>query len=188
MSSGRRRGRTGIVLRGERVALTPIKEGDASALFDWINERGQVLFNAPYKPVHEGQHREWLATLQRRDDIVIFGITRLEDSGLIGTCQLHSINLVHRAAELQIRIGDTGSRGKGYGTEAVLLLLKFGFNDLNLHRIYLHVFETNSVAIATYKRVGFTQEGVLREAAHIDGRRQNVAVMGILHHEYVVPR
>lgn len=172
------------MLKGERVALAPLKDADATVLFDWINERSQVLHNAPYKPVHESQHREWLANLQRRDDLVIFGITLLSDSRLIGTCQLHSITPVHRTAELQIRIGDVESRSKGYGTEAVNLLLHFGFHDLNLRRIYLHVFATNAVAISTYEKSGFAREGLLREAAFINGRPEHVVVMGILRHEY----
>lgn len=176
------------MLTGQRVALTPIKAADAMVLFNWINERDQVLFNAAYKPVHEGQHREWLASLERRQDMVMFGITRLEEGKLIGTCQLHSISAVHGTAELQIRIGDVPSRGKGYGTEAVRLLLHHGFRDLNLHRIYLHVFATNSAAIATYEKTGFAREGVLREAAFIDGRREDVVVMGILVHEYADSR
>ena len=89
---------------------------------------------------------------------------------LIGTCQLHSISAVHRHAELQIRIGDVKQRGHGYGTDAVQLLLKFGFDDLNLHRIFLHVFADNKAAVRTYEKCGFKREGILRHAAHIDGR------------------
>ena len=134
------------MLKAEHVALTPLTLADLPILFEWINDRELVLFNAPYKPVSETQHRAWFEDIQQRDDVVIFGIRLLETDKLIGSCQLHNISYVHRSAELQIRLGDAAERGRGYGTEAVRLLLKFGFQDLNLQRIYLHVFSTNAAA------------------------------------------
>jgi len=172
------------MLKGEFVSLRPLQDSDATELFCWINERKEVLSNAPYKPVHEAQHREWLSSLQHRSDLFIFGISRLADSKLIGTCQLHGVSPVHGSAEMQIRIGDVSSRGKGYGREAIRLLLKFGFHDLNLHRIFLHVFAGNSQALATYEKAGFAREGVFREAALIDGGRQDIIAMAILRREF----
>jgi len=171
------------MLKAEHVALTPLGTDDLPALMSWINEREQVLFNAPYKPVHENQHKAWFEGMQERNDVVIFGVRLLESNELIGSCQLHSIDNVHRSAELQIRIGNTSQR-QGYGIEAVRLLLKFAFNDLNLHRVYLHVFSTNTAAIRLYEKAGFKKEGVLREAVHINGKYIDVAVMGILRDEY----
>jgi len=171
------------MLKAEHVALTPLGTDDLPALMSWINEREQVLFNAPYKLVHENQHKAWFEGMQERNDVVIFGVRLLESNELIGSCQLHSIDNVHRSAELQIRIGNTSQR-QGYGIEAVRLLLKFAFNDLNLHRVYLHVFSTNTAAIRLYEKAGFKKEGVLREAVHINGKYIDVAVMGILRDEY----
>lgn len=152
-------------------------------MFDWINDRAQVLFNAPYKPVSLAQHEDWFTAIQRRDDVVIFGIRLLESDKLIGSCQLHNINMVHRFAELQIRLGNVAERGKGLGTEALRLLLDFAFKDLNLHRVYLHVFGTNAAAIKMYEKVGFVREGVLSQAAYIDGEYLDVCVMGVLREE-----
>jgi diamine N-acetyltransferase len=152
-------------------------------LWNWINDRDQVLFNAAYKPVAETQHRAWFDGLAKRTDMVLFGIQLLKTKKLIGTCQLHSISAVHRNAELQIRIGDVSERGHGAGTDAVRLLLKFGFDDLNLHRIFLHVFADNRAALQTYEKCGFKREGTLRDTAHIDGRYVDVVVMGILRGE-----
>ena len=172
------------MLKAEHVALTPLGTDDLPALMSWINEREQELFNAPYKPVHESQHQAWFEGIQARNDVVIFGIRLLQDRKLIGSCQLHSVDHVHRSAELQIRIGNTSQRGRGYGLEAVRLLLEFAFNDLNLHRVYLHVFSTNTAAIRLYEKAGFKKEGMLREAAHINGKYIDVAVMGILRDEH----
>lgn len=166
-----------------RVMLSPITVADAPVLFNWINDRGLVLFNAPFRPVHETSHREWVSGLARRRDLVAFAIRVRKGNRLIGMCQLTGINAVSRSADLQIRIGVEGARGQGLGLEAVRQLLAFGFRDLNLHRISLQVFATNTRAIKTYQAAGFRHEGTLRDAAFIDGRFVDVSVMAMLEDE-----
>lgn len=166
-----------------RVVLAPLTKADGPVLFKWINDRELVLFNAGYQPVHEPSHREWLAGLARRRDLVAFAIRVKRTGRLIGVCQLTAINPVRRSADLQIRIGEASARGRGYGSEAVRLLVDFGFRDLNLHRIALQVFATNSRAIRTYERAGFRHEGTLRDAAFVDGEFVAVKVMAVLEGE-----
>lgn len=172
------------MFKSARIALAPVTHDDLAAMFGWINDRDHVLSNAPYKPISESQHEEWFAAVRQRTDLVLFAIRLLETSKLIGSCQLHNISEIHRNAELQIRLGDASERGKGLGTEAVKLLLSFAFNDLNLHRVYLHVFKTNTAAIRSYEKAGFVREGVLRQAAHINGDYVDVLVMGVLREEH----
>jgi RimJ/RimL family protein N-acetyltransferase len=162
------------------AVLTPLRRSDARQLFAWINDRELVLFNAPYTPVHERQHLKWFDALETRRDAVIFGIRRRAHGRLLGVCQLVSISPVHRAAELQIRIGAPSARDRGLGTSAVRTLVDFAFRDLNLRRVSLHVFATNGRAIRAYEKAGFAREGLLRQAAHIDGSYVDVVVMGIL--------
>lgn len=166
------------------VTIGPLRDGDLPVLFEWINRPDEVHWNSAYRPVSETDHREWFDAIRRRKDVVIFAIRTTADDRLIGTCQLHGIDPLHRTAELQIRIGEPEERGRGAGTQAVRQLLRFGFRDLNLRRIFLHVFADNAGAIRTYEKVGFRREGALREAAHIDGRYVDVVVMGILRSEF----
>ena len=165
------------------VTLGPLLDADLPVLFEWINEPEQVHWNSAYRPVAESDHREWFDAVRRRRDVVIFGIRTMPDGRLIGSCQLRNIDPVHSNAELQIRIGVVGERGHGHGTDAVRQLARFGFRELNLHRIYLNVFSHNTAAIRAYEKAGFRREGVLREAAHIDGSYVDIAVMGILRNE-----
>ena len=168
-------------MRSERVRLRPLQKTDAPLLYEWITDRELVIHNAPYFPVSESDHEAWIERMMtKRSDLVIFVIEEIASEKAIGTCQLLNINWIHRSAELQIRIGDVAYQGKGYGTEAVRLLYQFGFTDLNLHRIYLHVFADNLRAIRAYEKSGFGQEGVLREATCIDGEWGDVIVMGLL--------
>jgi RimJ/RimL family protein N-acetyltransferase len=172
------------MLKGKHVQLSSISAADLPVMLQWINDREQVLLNAPYRPVGETEHVAWFEAVQRHNETVILGIRLLKSGDLIGSCQLHSIHPTHRSAELQVRIGAVKERRHGYGSEAVELLLGFGFRDLNLHRVQLHVWATNEPALRMYEKIGFVREGVLRRAAHIDGEYVDVVVMGVLREEY----
>lgn len=173
------------VLKGSLIYLSPLREYDSEVLFNWINDRELLLFNASYRPTHWTSHLEWFRSMQARLDTVIFGIRGVNDDQLVGSCQLHSISSVHQSAELQIRIGERDARGMGIGTEACALLLQHAFLDLNLNRVFLQVFETNQPALRLYKRSGFKAEGTLRQAAFLDGDWVNVIVMSVLRNEYL---
>lgn len=162
------------------VTLGALTGDDKPALFEWINDRATVQWNAPYRPVHEASHARWFERLQQREDLAIFAIRCVADGMLVGTCQLHSIDLVNRSAEVQIRIGHEAERGRGFGSDALALLVAFGFDDLNLERIYLHVFEDNVRAITAYLRAGFVKEGLARRAAFVGGSWRDIVLMGLL--------
>jgi RimJ/RimL family protein N-acetyltransferase len=183
-SAPRARARTrGTTLAGRAVRLTPLRQRDAEAMFGWINAREDVLFNAPYRPVGEGAHLAWFESRQHDRDGVIFAIRPLQDDRLVGYCQLVNVQWVHRSAELRIRLGTEADRGRGFGTDAVRLLVEFAFRDLNLRRVFVHVFADNTRAARVYEKVGFVREGVLREAVYIDARYVDIVVMGILRPE-----
>jgi RimJ/RimL family protein N-acetyltransferase len=170
-------------LRAGHVELTALREADSRKLFEWINDREAMLLNAGYAPVHEPDHVTWFDEIRRRSDVVIFAIRSLADGELVGSCQLLNINHRYATAELQIRIGDPKARGKGYGTEAIRLLLTHAFRDIGLERVQLQVFASNRRAIRAYEKAGFRREGVLRSAAYVDGERRDIVVMGILRYE-----
>jgi RimJ/RimL family protein N-acetyltransferase len=167
-------------LHGQYVRLTPILDEDRERLFAWINEREEVVLNSAYSPVHERDHASWFESIRHRPDAVIFAIRTAETGELIGSCQLRDIDPRHATAELQIRIGASEARDRGYGTEAVRMLLAHAFRDLNLQRVQLHVFADNPRAIRAYEKAGMRREGLLRSAAYVDGRRRDLVVMAIL--------
>ncbi|MGH2361644.1 MAG: GNAT family N-acetyltransferase [bacterium] len=168
------------MLVGRLVQLTPLRAADAEAMLAWINDREEVLLNAPYRPVSEAQHAAWFETVQRDRETVIFGIRALHEERLLGYCQLVNIHWIHRTAELRIRLGEEKDRGRGYGSEVIRQLVDFAFRDLSLNRVHVHVFATNERALRVYEKLGFVQEGLLRAAAHIDGEYVDVIIMGIL--------
>jgi UDP-4-amino-4,6-dideoxy-N-acetyl-beta-L-altrosamine N-acetyltransferase len=163
------------------VALAALRPEDSDLLFEWINDHDLVVQSAPFRPIDRAEHDAWFERIRQREDARIFAIR--EGDRLVGSCQLHSIHPVHRSAELQIRIGADDARGRGVGSEAVSQLVRFGFDELGLHRICLQVFATNDRAIRLYERAGFRREGVLREAASIDGAWIDVLLMALLRHD-----
>jgi diamine N-acetyltransferase len=166
------------------VELAALRPADSPLLYEWINDRELVTLSAPFRSVPPAEHDAWFGQVQRRSDTRIFGIRLSGDDRLVGSCQLRDIHLVHRSAELQIRIGAADARGHGVGTEATRLLLAFGFEELDLHRIYLHVFASNTRARRLYERAGFRIEGTLREAAYVEEEWLDVILMAILQSEY----
>lgn len=166
------------------VYLAPLNSNDSAKLFAWINDPKLVQFNAPYKPVTDLQHQTWFEQITRASHGSIFAIRLHKDDRLIGSCQLFNFNDIARSAELQIRVGEVEFQSQGLGTQALQLLLDYGFSTRNLHRIYLHVFSNNERARKAYEKIGFKQEGCLRQAAFINGAYVDILVMGILRHEY----
>jgi RimJ/RimL family protein N-acetyltransferase len=168
------------VLTGDRIILAPVRDDDLPDLFRWINDRESALLSAPYRPVHGQDHRAWFDAIRVREDAVVFGIRTLFDDRLVGTCQLVGIDRRARSAELRIRLGDEDARGRGLGAEAVELLLRHAFDDLNLRRVSLQVLATNERAVGTYEKAGFEHEGRLREAAYVDGAYVDVLLLARL--------
>jgi RimJ/RimL family protein N-acetyltransferase len=167
-------------LEGDLVRLRAIGPQDSAQLYQWVNTPELVRFNAPYHPVHAPAHEDWMRSVVGDPTRRVFAIEERIGSALVGVVQLVDIHLVHRNAEMRIRIGEPDARGRGLGTATLGLLLDHAWRDLGLHRVYLYVFATNERAIASYERVGFEHEGRLHEAAFIDGAWCDVLVMAVL--------
>jgi RimJ/RimL family protein N-acetyltransferase len=116
--------------------------------------------------------------------IVEFHVRTLDEDQLIGFVALHSIEWNNQKGSLAIGIGEAGYRGKGYGTDALRVILNYAFNELILHRVGLDVIASNGRAVRAYEKVGFKREGIIREAVHRDGKRMDLIYMGILRKEW----
>jgi RimJ/RimL family protein N-acetyltransferase len=164
----------------QEVTLRELIPEDSEAYFRWINDEALVLHNANYKPISALEHETWFNAAKQTPNKRIFSIIENQKNTLIGSCSLNNIHSVHRHAELQIRIGETAYHNKGLGAEAVRLLVKYGQNKLNLNRIYLHVFCSNTRAIRAYEKCYFISEGILRQAACINGEFIDIQVMSTI--------
>ncbi len=127
------------------------------------------------------QMREFL---EKEEDLHFFMIRSLEDDKAIGMVDLSGFNWVSGDCFVGIGLGEREYWGKGYGTEAMNLILGYGFRQLNLHRVSLDVFEYNPRAIRSYEKCGFQHEGRARGALNREGRRWDLIFMGILREEW----
>lgn len=115
---------------------------------------------------------------------IFFAIRTLADDRLIGGIGLDGIDWVNGNSYVGIGIGDRQDWGKGYGTDAMRILLRYAFTELNLHRVSLTVFEYNPRGIRSYQKAGFVEEGRTRGQLHREGRRWDIIYMGILKSEW----
>lgn len=107
-----------------------------------------------------------------------------EDDVPIGTCAFMNYDQRNQHAELAIVIGEPSYWGKGYGKVIMAQLLEWGFEGMNLQKLYLHVFSSNTRAIRLYESFGFLREGVLRSMLYRDGAYQDIYAYGLLRSEW----
>ncbi|HJZ49075.1 MAG TPA: GNAT family protein [Roseiflexaceae bacterium] len=178
------------LLRGPRVRLATLTADDLPAIAGWHDDAGFArMFDArPATPKTAGALESWLEDYSRSTNGFLFAIRLLESDELLGFVELESILWAHQHAWLSIAIGDPARQGQGYGGEALELALQFAFQELNLHRVQLTVFNYNQRAIALYEKLGFRREGVYREHIQRDGARYDMYLYGILRPEWLARR
>jgi len=163
-----------------KIKLRSITENDSPKLFKWVNDPELIGFTNYFKPVSEVEHKNWFNSIFEKKDQVLFGIEDEEKELLIGTCGLFQLDFISRKAELRIKLGDKNYWGSGAGTEAVKLLIKYGFENLNMNRIWLKVMEDNQRASKSYEKVGFIIEGKLIKDMFVNNEYKNIILMGLL--------
>lgn len=170
-------------LIGKNIYLAPKNIEDAEKYAEWLNDfRTTDYLGMSGKIMTLEKEKEYLAN--HMDEEATFNIVTLAEDKLIGTVGLESIDHLNRRGTLGIFIGDVEEREKGYGTEAINLILDYGFNYLNLNNIKLDVVEFNERAIACYKKCGFKECGRRRKCEFIDGKYYDRISMDMLRDEF----
>jgi RimJ/RimL family protein N-acetyltransferase len=172
------------MLKGKKVVLRTTQKDDVEHWVRWFNdiEVQKYLSHYVLYGVTREDEEECYNSLRKSPNNKTYTITTLEGK-VIGMIGLRSITWEWRNAEVVIIIGEKDEWGKGYGTDAMRVLVKFAFERMNLHRIYLHVSGLNQGGVKCYENVGFKKEGVLRESRFLDGKYHDTVVMGILRGE-----
>ena len=171
-------------LVGDRIYFSPISLDDIEEYLDMVNEinvsvgLGCVVYTGI---VDFEREKEVLSSLKKEKN---FAVRLLENNELLGNIGFNSIGEIHRTSEIGIMLGNPKYQRKGYGMEALNLLLDYGFSFLNLRNIYLKVFEYNEAAYNLYKKVGFKEVGRLRKAVEIMGKTYDEIIMDMLKEEF----
>ena len=175
---------------GKLVRLAAMNaEADAEAFARWDVDSDYMrqLDSGPHLPSRAKKIKEAIEKEQSEDpNTIAFSVRTLADDRMIGFVAFDGINWQHGDTFVAIGIGDPAYRGNGYGTDAMRVMLRYGFRELNLQRIQLDAFSYNERAIKSYLKAGFVEEGRQRGMLLRDGRRWDFIYMGILREEWLV--
>jgi len=171
---------------GKRILLRRLSEDDIeNGYYEWFNDPITTSNNSHGESkLTKEDAFEFLKKTSENESIEHFSVVSLDNNLHIGCCSLQKIDKKNKSCEMARIIGHKDYRGIGLGTEIGELLLKFGFNELNLNRIWVGNFVTNIAAINSIKKLGFTPEGVLREYAYKSNAYHDVMISSILKSEY----
>jgi RimJ/RimL family protein N-acetyltransferase len=178
-----------IFRQGPLVSLRPLEVGDAVCCQRWVNDEEATRYLlVGRRPVTLQEEEDFLRGLSGNAAQVACGIELNSSGTLVGVCGLHDIDVVDRCATLGIFFGAEEHRGRGYGREALQLLLDYGFGTLNLHRVELQVLGGNERARRCYQALGFREEGVARAKRFVHGEYLDELHLGLLATEWAAQR
>lgn len=175
------------MIYGERIRLRAAEREDIPRFVAWLNDPEVRQFLLLSLPLSKADEEGWFERMQAEpqpEHVLVIEIRDGQDWKPIGNTSFMDINWISRSAEIGIFIGEKAFWNQGYGRETMRLMLKHGFETLNLHRIQLRVFEHNLRGIKAYEHAGFQHEGCQREALYADGRYYDILLMSVLRGEW----
>jgi RimJ/RimL family protein N-acetyltransferase len=174
---------------GKLVRLSALNaKVDAEEFARWDNDADYLrhLNSGPIMPGSARKIEEIIEKAQSEDpNTIIFSVRPLVEDILIGFIAFDGIDWQHGDTFVGIGIGHPAYRGKGYGTDAMRMMLRYGFQELNLYRVQLNVFSYNERAIKSYLKIGFVVEGRQRGMLSRDGQRWDFVYMSVLRDEWL---
>ena len=169
-------------LAGKKCYLAPLDVNDAEKYTAWLNDLEVTEHLLVYPHIISIENEKgFLEKLSREHT---YSIIDNGSNELIGNCGFSDIDHINQTGEVGMFIGDKKYWNKGYGTEALTLLLDYGFKALNLHNISLRVYSFNERAIKAYEKTGFKITGKKREALLRGKERHDIIFMDILYDEF----
>ncbi len=170
-------------IRGRNIILRRQKEEDIPYFLHWFN-RPEIMFRCGFeKPFTEEEIRNDIIVRHNAEDVLWYTITDL-DGNILGETGLLRMFPAWHQTDLSIIIPDPKMQGKGYGTEAVRIMLDKAFREYGMHRVSIGVVALNADALRFYEKIGFRQEGILEEAYYYDGAYSDFIMMRILDREW----
>lgn len=175
------------MFESNRLSFRKFTAEDTELYHTWKNDMEVMRTTSPYLDIHsyETTHEFVAQVILGSPSSKSYLILDKETGSPIGITSLITIDYKNRNAECIIDIGEKEYWGKGYGQEALRLLLNYAFLEMNLHRVSLRVFSFNEKAIKLYEKLGFKHEGLSRQALFREGAWHDIVHMGLLQSEYV---
>jgi len=177
---------THYFLKGKKVKLRAIENEDIPFIARWLNDE-EITYFMIYgqRPTNQEQVMEWIQK-QHLDppENIVFMIVDVETQNQIGFIGLYNIDPTAHKAEFRILIGNKNFWGEGYGTEATELITFYGFDRLNLNRIYSGFSSENKAAGGAYKNAGYSCEGTFKDDIYRNSRYYDGIKIAILRKDY----
>lgn len=171
-------------LQTEKILLRPYKEDDLHLLHVWFNDPEVTYFMfTGQKPTTIDQVGEIMKKDVNANNVIMVAVDK-ETSDVFGLVGLYEIHDTAKKAEMRIIIGNKDYWGKGYGTELSELINYYGFDRLNLHRIFLGFTASNQAAKRAYEKAGYIEEGVLCDDIYRNSQYYDSIRMAILRDDY----
>ena len=179
------------LFEGRDIRFGPIDhEKDPEIESKWTHDSDFIRMMSinPARPMSVAMLKKQYEKIEKQIDddknFYYFAIRAKEDDRLIGKAMIQEVEWTNGIGWIHLGIGSAEDRGKGYGTQAVGILLRFAFAELNLFRVSARVPEYNEAALALFKKFGFLEEVRHRQALDRDGRRWDLMVFGLLTTEW----
>ena len=171
---------------GDLIRLRPVTVDDAKTFFDSLNDADVNRLTGTTESFSFGQVQAHYSRVALANDRLDYAIIPNGKDDLIGEVVLNNIDEHNRSASFRIALLGAKHFGKGYGTEATSLIVNYGFEVLDLHRIELEVYDFNPRAIHVYRKIGFQQEGIRRDVLFWEGQFHSAIMMSMLKTEYTL--
>jgi RimJ/RimL family protein N-acetyltransferase len=183
---------SGFVPRRDLVRLEPLAPEHVDHIMGWVNDREIVGNLAAFSgaPMTRDDELRWIARVMTSSDERVFSIFAADDGRYLGQCGLHQIFRRSRVGRLSVIVADRQEMGRGIGSAAIAALLDLAFGPTAgggeaLHKVWLMVFAHNTRSRRTYGRLGFVEEGVLREEYFHEGGWHDMVRMSLLSREWM---
>jgi UDP-4-amino-4,6-dideoxy-N-acetyl-beta-L-altrosamine N-acetyltransferase len=173
------------MIKGNFVYLVKPQREDMPKLLEWRNDPNSRKYFREYRETNLEDQINWYDNVMMKDNTWHHFIVKPIDDPTknIGIVLLNHIHPIYRSGEFGITLGDPEYRNKGYGKDMLLTLIKYGFEQLNLNRIWCEVYSNNN-SIHLYRKIGFKDEGILRQTVFKDGEYLDSYILGMLKNEY----
>jgi len=171
-------------LEGQQVYLRPVNSADTEVYYQLLHDPDMLRLTGTQQHFTREQIERYIDSKSQDSSSILLLIAESDTDEIVGDIALQDISGTNRSANLRIAISASRHQGRGYGSEAIRLLLDYGFGVRNLHRIELHVYAYNERAQHVYRKLGFQQEGIQRDALFYNHEYHDAILMSILEHEY----
>ncbi|RED58120.1 GNAT family N-acetyltransferase [Cohnella lupini] len=172
-------------IEGDGIVLRYARESDLESYLAFLRDPEMSRLTGSQAEFTTEQITAWIRKISvPNDDRADFVIALADTDEVIGEVVLNEVDSDNRSANIRIAIQGNSHRGKGYGTQAMIHMLRHGFETLRLHRIHLGVYAFNPRAIHVYEKLGFRREGVERDALYQNGEFHDMIMMAMLEEEY----